>query len=146
MQVLLVEHHRLLAQSLKWGLEEEGFSVTVARDEVSAYSEVTAADYDVIILNPRLPAEDGLALLGRWRHEGLTTPVLVLTARGGGAEQARLAGLGAEDCLGLPFELDDLLARLRSLTRAGRVDTRPRHAAAAKVFAAPSNRRFCDAS
>jgi DNA-binding response OmpR family regulator len=71
--------------------------------------------FEVIILNPELPAEDGLCLLQRWRSNGLPTPVLVLTARSGVAEKVRALNLGADDFLEMPFDLDDLLGRLRIL-------------------------------
>ena len=115
MKVLLIEHHHLLARPLKQGLEEEGYLVVLAPDGTAAEREVRTRMFEVIILDPELPAEDGLCLLQRWRSNGLPTPVLVLTARSGVAEKVRALNLGADDFLGMPFDLDDLLGRLRVL-------------------------------
>ena len=119
MGVLLIEPQRLLARPLKRGLEEEGFSVAVACDGAEGHVEAMTGDYEAIILDARLPNEDGLALLRRWRGEGLTTPVLVLSARAGPGEKSRALGLGADDYLALPFALDDLLDRVRDLAGRG---------------------------
>lgn len=75
------------------------------------------ADYDVIILDLMLPKEDGLSLLQRWRKEGIKTHVLILTARGAIDDKVRGLDLGADDYLTKPFELEELLARLRALIR-----------------------------
>lgn len=119
MRVLLIEDHKPLVRALKQGLEEEGFAVDVAYDgEIGAYKAQTA-DYDVIILDLMLPKEDGLSLLQRWRRDGLKTHVLVLTARSGIEDKVRGLDLGADDYLTKPFQLEELLARLRALIRRG---------------------------
>src|SRR5207253_5315690 len=101
------------------GLEEEGFAVDTAVDgEEGAYKAETA-DYDVIILDLMLPKEDGLSLLQRWRRAGLKSHVLVLTARSSIDDKVRGLNLGADDYLTKPFELEELLARLRALVRRG---------------------------
>lgn len=118
-RVLLIEDHKPLVRALKQGLEEEGFAVDVAYDgEIGAYKAQTA-DYDVIILDLMLPKEDGLSLLQRWRRDGLKTHVLVLTARSGIEDKVRGLDLGADDYLTKPFQLEELLARLRALIRRG---------------------------
>jgi DNA-binding response OmpR family regulator len=118
-RVLLIEDHKPLVRALKQGLEEEGFAVDVAYDgEVGAYKARTA-DYDVIILDLMLPKEDGLSLLQRWRRAGLNTHVLVLTARSSIEDKVRGLDLGADDYLTKPFQLEELLARLRALIRRG---------------------------
>jgi DNA-binding response OmpR family regulator len=117
--LLLIEPRRILARPLKRGLEEEGFEVVVASDGAEGDREATTGDYEAIILDPDLPDEDGLALMRRWRDDGLTTPVLVLSARAGPAERGRAFGLGADDYLALPFALDDLLDRVRDLAGRG---------------------------
>src|SRR6266704_3579759 len=114
-RVLLIEDHRPLVRALKQGLEEEGFAVDVAYDGEEGGYKAQTADYDVIILDLMLPKEDGLSLLQRWRRNGLTTHVLVLTARGGIEDKVRGLNLGADDYLTKPFELEELLARLRAL-------------------------------
>ena len=119
MRVLLVEDHKPLVRALKQGLEEEGFAVDTAFDgEEGAYKAKTA-DYDAIILDLMLPKEDGLSLLQRWRRSGLKTHVLVLTARSSIEDKVKGLDLGADDYLTKPFELEELLARLRALVRRG---------------------------
>jgi DNA-binding response OmpR family regulator len=117
MRVLLVENQKSVVRTLKHGLKEEGFAVDVAPDAEEADPKARTIDYDTILLTPILPGEDGLSLLRRWRRGGLTTHVLVLTARGG--LQDVVAGLdsGADDYLTRPFEWEELLARLRALIR-----------------------------
>ncbi len=119
MRVLLVEDHRPLVRALKRGLEEEGFAVDVAFDGEEGGYKAETADYDVIILDLMLPKEDGLSLLQRWRRAGLKTHVLVLTARGAIEDKVRGLDMGADDYLTKPFELGELLARLRALVRRG---------------------------
>jgi len=118
-RVLLIEDHKPLVRALRRGLEEEGFAVDTALDgEEGAYKAQTA-DYDVIILDLMLPKEDGLSLLQRWRRAGMKSHVLVLTARSGIDDKVRGLNLGADDYLTKPFELEELLARLRALVRRG---------------------------
>ncbi len=119
MRVLLVEDHKPLARALRQGLEEEGFAVDLAPDGNEGDFKARSAEYDVIILDLMLPGIDGLTLLQRWRHDGLKAHVLVLTARGGIEDKVRGLDLGADDYLTKPFELEELLARLRALIRRG---------------------------
>jgi DNA-binding response OmpR family regulator len=118
-RVLLVEDHKPLVRILKQGLEEEGFAVDAAYDGEEGDFKAHTADYDVIILDLMLPKEDGLSLLQRWRREGLKTHVLVLTARSSIDDKVRGLDFGADDYLTKPFELGELLARLRALVRRG---------------------------
>lgn len=119
MRVLLVEDHKPLVRALKQGLEEEGFAVDVAHDGEEGNFKALSANYDVIILDMMLPKEDGLSLLQRWRKGGMTTHVLVLTARGTVEDKVRGLDSGADDYLTKPFQLEELLARLRALVRRG---------------------------
>jgi DNA-binding response OmpR family regulator len=116
-RVLLVEDHKPLVRALKRGLEEEGFAVDVAYDGEEGGYKAQTAEYDVIILDLMLPGADGLSLLQKWRRDGLKTHVLVLTARSGIDDKVRGLDSGADDYLTKPFELDELLARLRALVR-----------------------------
>ncbi len=117
MRVLIIEDHKPLLRSLRRGLEEESFAVDVAEDgEVGNYKARTA-DYDVIILDLMLPKIDGLTLLQNWRKEGLKTHVLVLTAKDTLEDKVAGLDLGADDYLTKPFQLEELLARLRALIR-----------------------------
>src|SRR5262249_23718811 len=111
--------HKPLVRILKQGLEEEGFAVDAAYDGEEGDFKAHTADYDVIILDLMLPKEDGLSLLQRWRRAGLKSHVLVLTARSSIDDKVRGLNLGADDYLTKPFELEELLARLRALVRRG---------------------------
>lgn len=117
MRVLLVEDQATLLKALRQGLEEEGFAVDTAADGDDADIKANTTSYDVIILDIMLPKVDGLTLLKRWRAKGLSTHILMLTAKG--TLDDRVAGLdqGADDYLAKPFELDELLARVRALVR-----------------------------
>ena len=119
MRVLLVEDQAALLKALRQGLEEEGFAVDTAADGEEADVKARTSPYDVIVLDIMLPKVDGLTLLKRWRTSGLTTHVLMLTAKG--TLDDRVLGLdtGADDYLTKPFELDELLARIRALVRRG---------------------------
>jgi len=117
MRVLLVEDHKPLSRALRQGLEEENFAVDLAEDGEEADVKARSTDYDVIILDLMLPKIDGLTLLQRWRKGGLKTHVLVLTARGTVEDKVKGLDCGADDYLTKPFELEELLARLRALIR-----------------------------
>jgi DNA-binding response OmpR family regulator len=119
MKVLLVEDHKPLARALKQGLEEEGFAVDLAADGEEGHYKATTSSYDTIILDLMLPKVDGLTLLQNWRKSGLTTHVLVLTAKGNLEDKVKGLDLGADDYLTKPFEVDELLARVRALVRRG---------------------------
>jgi DNA-binding response OmpR family regulator len=116
-RVLFIEDHKPLVRALKQGLEEEGFAVDTAYDGEEGNYKAQTANYDVIILDLMLPKEDGLSLLQRWRREGINTHVLVLTARGSIEDKVKGLDLGADDYLTKPFQLEELLARLRALIR-----------------------------
>lgn len=117
MWLLLVEDEKHLATSLKRGLEEEGYTVDAAYDGEAGYTLALAATYDVMVVDWRLPKKDGRSLVQQVRAAGCETPILMLTAFGG--IDHRVAGLdaGADDYLTKPFAFEELLARLRALTR-----------------------------
>jgi len=117
MRVLLVEDHKPLRRALKQGLEEEGFAVDAAADGEEGDFKARTADYDVIILDLMLPKVDGLTLLQKWRHEGIKTHVLVLTARGTTEDKVKGLDLGADDYITKGVALEELIARLRALIR-----------------------------
>jgi DNA-binding response OmpR family regulator len=119
MRVLLIEDHKPLVRALKQGLEEEGFAVDAAFDGEEGDYKAKSAEYDVIILDVMLPKRDGLSLLSSWRREGLKTHVLMLTARGAIDDKVKGLDQGADDYLTKPFQLEELLARLRALVRRG---------------------------
>jgi two-component system copper resistance phosphate regulon response regulator CusR len=117
MRLLLVEDEPLAAQFLAKGLREHAYAVDVAPDGSSATMLTAASDYDIVVLDLGLPDVDGIALCGMLRKSGLMAPILMLTARD--AVQMRIAGLdsGADDYMTKPFDLEELLARLRALMR-----------------------------
>jgi len=117
MRVLLVEDHRPLVRALQQGLEEEGFAVDTALEGKEADFKARGTSYDAIILDLMLPGIDGLTLLAGWRRDGINTHVLVLTARGSIEDKVRGLDGGADDYLTKPFDLEELLARLRALIR-----------------------------
>lgn len=120
MHLLLVEDDPSISRFLLKGLREEQHLVDLAEDGLTAESQALAEDYDAIILDLMLPGQDGLRVCERLRDQGVDVPILVVTARH--AVDDRVAGLdsGADDYLVKPFAFDELLARLRALTRRGR--------------------------
>lgn len=135
-RLLLVEDDPQLRAMLDTLLTEEGYVVDTAPDGQRGLHLGLTRSYDVVLLDRGLPAIDGLDLLSRLRLRGVTTPTLVLSALANPAD--RVAGLdaGAEDYLGKPFDLDELLARLRALRR--------RHLDAARFLPLPSGRLELD--
>jgi DNA-binding response OmpR family regulator len=117
MRILIVEDNKTLAGALKQGLEEERFAVDLAYDGEEADYKARVNEYDVIVLDLMLPKVDGWTLLKRWRERGLTTHVLILTARGSTEEKVHGLNLGADDYLAKPFQFEELLARIRALVR-----------------------------
>lgn len=117
MRILLVEDDRMIAQAVEAALQGEHHAVDAVRDGQSADAALRAATYDVILLDLGLPRRDGLDVLRSLRARGVTTPVLVVTARE--TVRDRIAGLdaGADDYLVKPFDTDELLARIRALVR-----------------------------
>jgi DNA-binding response OmpR family regulator len=118
-RVLLVEDHKPLVRALRQGLEEEGLAVDVALDGEEADFKARGSEYDAIVLDIMLPKKDGLTLLKEWRQAGLKAHVLMLTARDTLDDKVRGLDTGADDYLTKPFELEELLARLRALLRRG---------------------------
>ncbi len=117
MRVLLIEDHKPLLKTLQRGLEEEGFAVDTAEDgEVGEYKGRTA-NYDAVVLDLMLPKKDGLTVLKEWRKAGVKTHVLLLTAKDTTEDKVTGLDLGADDYLTKPFQLEELLARLRALIR-----------------------------
>jgi DNA-binding response OmpR family regulator len=117
MRVLVVEDDRRIAADVARALEAAGYVVETVRDGEEAWFRGDTEDYAAIILDLGLPGMDGLAVLKRWRQNGRTTPVLILTARGSWAERVDGIDAGADDYLPKPFRMEELLARLRSIVR-----------------------------
>ena len=117
MKLLVVEDEARLAKQLASALTEAGYVVDCAPDGNRADFLVTTERYDAVLLDLGLPGVDGLTLLGRWRGAGLTTPVLVLTARGSWHEKVQGIDGGADDYVAKPFRMEEVLARIRALIR-----------------------------
>lgn len=117
MRVLLAEDDPALRSVLERGLREGGYVVDAVTDGEAATTHLHAYEYDVAVLDWRMPRLSGVEVVGRMRAEGMRTPVLMLTARDTPAD--RIAGLnaGADDYLVKPFDFGELLARLRALQR-----------------------------
>jgi DNA-binding response OmpR family regulator len=125
MRVLLVEDDRKIAAEVERGLVAAGYVVDREGRGEDAWFRGDTEDYAAIILDLGLPGMDGLAILKRWRASGRTTPVLILTARGSWSERVDGIDAGADDYLPKPFQMEELLARLRSILRrsAGRASS-----------------------
>ena len=119
MRLLLVEDEPLTIRMLAKGLLEHAYAVDTARSGGEARQQAADHEYDLVILDLGLPDVDGLELCRQLREGGMTAPILILTARD--AVGSRIAGLdnGADDYLLKPFDLGELLARLRALARRG---------------------------
>lgn len=122
MKILIVEDNKKLASFLLRALTEEGYVVDLVEDGAVAIAQSRGISYDLVILDWMLPSVDGLTVCRSLRSAGATMPILMLTAR---AEvQERITGLdaGADDFLPKPFDLGELLARVRALGRRGHSD------------------------
>ncbi|MFZ9197854.1 MAG: response regulator [Paracoccaceae bacterium] len=117
MRALIVEDDRRIAEDLTRALGSAGFRVEAATDGEKAWFLGGTENYDLIVLDLGLPKLDGLSVLKRWRAEGVTSPVLVLTARGSWKERVEGIDAGADDYLPKPFRMEELLARARALVR-----------------------------
>lgn len=117
MRLLLVEDEMLLAAQVDKFLRDQGFVVDMAADGETGLYQAKEFDYAAALVDLGLPKLDGIALIKALRTENIATPVLILTARN--AVQDVVAGLeaGADDYLAKPFDMDELLARLRALVR-----------------------------
>jgi two-component system, OmpR family, response regulator QseB len=129
MRVLIVEDDEMIAQGLQTALRRAGFAVDWMRDGKSAAAALLASTFDVVLLDLGLPHRDGIDVLRELRGRADATPVIILTARD--EIQHRVAGLdaGADDYIVKPFDLDEMMARMRSVLRraAGRGDPGIQH-------------------
>ena len=116
-RILVVEDEVEIADFVVRGLREEGFTVEHAADGEDAWHALQTGAWDVVLLDWWLPGPDGLTLLRRYRQAGHTTPVLFLTARDAVSDRVRGLDSGADDYLCKPFAFDELLARVRALSR-----------------------------
>lgn len=116
-RVLIAEDDSRLAAMLASLLRSEGFEPEVAADGQRALHRGLTGAFDVLVLDRGLPAVEGLSVLRGLRDSGVTTPVLVLSALGTAPDRVDGLNAGAEDYLAKPFDIDELVARVRALTR-----------------------------
>ncbi|MEK7530829.1 MAG: response regulator transcription factor [Patescibacteria group bacterium] len=119
MKILVVEDEEKLASAIKEGLEKKGFSADTIDDGEKALTRMSLHrdDYDIIILDLMLPSLDGLEVTKQAREMGVTTPIIILTARAETDTKVELLTTGADDYLVKPFSFDELLARIQALLR-----------------------------
>ena len=121
MEILIVEDDRRVAALLERGLTHEGHRVFIASDGVEGFDYANLRHYDVIVLDVLLPGIHGVEVAKRLRDRGDRTPILMLTAKDSPVDIVSGLDAGADDYLTKPFAFDELLARLRALSRRGPV-------------------------
>jgi len=119
-RVLIVEDEACTRGLLERGLREELFHVEGVGDATAAETRAIAGGFDAIVLDVMLPDRDGFSVCRRLRTRGVDTPILLLTGRNGLADRVHGLNAGADDYLAKPFAFEELLARLRAVTRRGR--------------------------
>ena len=117
MKILVVEDEKRIADSIKKGLEQEKYIVDVAYSGNDGYDLASTEKYDLIILDIMLPEISGIEICQSLRKENNSTPILMLTAKGQIHEKVEGLNSGADDYLTKPFSFDELLARIKALTR-----------------------------
>lgn len=117
MRVLLLEDDELIARDVMATLGAAGYATERETDGEQGWFKGDTEDYDAVILDLGLPSLDGLTILKRWRANGRTMAVLVLSARGSWSERVEGIDSGADDYLPKPFRMEELLARLRAIVR-----------------------------
>ncbi len=120
MHIVLIEDDAQLGGAIRHALEQQGYAVTWLRSGKEAEYALQDQTADLVLLDLGLPDIDGLDVLAKARGAGIQTPVLVMTARDAVQTRVRGLDLGADDYLVKPFHLDELAARIRSLTRRAR--------------------------
>lgn len=123
MRLLLVEDDPTLGPQLKSALEDGGYAVDLAVDGVDAEALGAIEPYDLVVLDLGLPRRSGLEVLASWRRNGNRVPVVVLTARGSWEEKVEGFKAGADDYVGKPFQLEELLARISAVLKRSRGGT-----------------------
>jgi DNA-binding response OmpR family regulator len=116
-RILVVEDEPRIAADIRAGLERANYAVDTAADGKDAWFKGETEDYDAIVLDLGLPRLDGLSVLKRLRRAGIATPVLILTALDGWRAKVEGIDAGADDYLTKPFQMEELIARLRAITR-----------------------------
>ena len=117
MRLLLVEDDPALGPHLQAALQRAGYAVDLSTDGVEAEIQGTLEPYDLIVLDLGLPKRPGLDVLANWRNRGNRTPVVILTARGSWQEKVAGFNAGADDYIGKPFQIEELLARISAVLK-----------------------------
>lgn len=117
MKILVIEDDNHIAKNIKKGLEMKSHIVDVSLDGEEGYDFAQSEDYDVIILDRMLPGMDGMKVCAKLREDGVTTPILMLTAKTTIDDRVDGLNIGADDYLGKPFAFEELLARINALAR-----------------------------
>ena len=141
MRILVVEDEQTMAESLREGLESEGFAVDVAENGSTGLWFARENSYDAIVLDLMLPEVNGYEVCRTLRAEENWTPILMLTAKQGEFDEAEALDTGADDFLSKPFSFIVLLARIRALVRRGGSE-RPATLEAGDLRLEPAQRRF----
>lgn len=119
MRILIVDDEPELREQIRKALAGQQYTAETCQDGAEALERIFTDPYDLIILDVMLPSQDGFGVLQELRNEKITTPVLMLTARGEVENRIRGLDLGADDYLAKPFSMAELLARIRALLRRG---------------------------
>jgi heavy metal response regulator len=119
MKILVVEDEKKVGAFIKKGLEEDRYNVEVAFDGDKGEELASQGSFDLIIIDILMPKKDGLTMLKELRAKQITTPVLMITAKGSVEDKVKGLDTGADDYLVKPFAIAELLARVRSLLRRG---------------------------
>jgi two-component system OmpR family response regulator len=117
MRILLVEDDRMIGAAVSVALKDAAYSVDWVEDGMAASSALEHGGHQAVLLDLSLPKRDGLEVLRRLRQSGNTLPVIIITARDGVEERVKGLDFGADDYLVKPFDLNELLARLRAVIR-----------------------------
>lgn len=117
MKLLLIEDEHKIANSIKQGLQQERYIVDVSYDGIEGYDLAMAEQYDLIILDRLLPGMEGMEICRKLRAQGNHTPILMLTAKAQLADKIEGLNNGADDYLTKPFAFEELLARIKALSR-----------------------------
>ena len=116
-KILVVDDEPAISTLLKYNLEQNGYQVTIATDGQSAYELIGEQTFDAILLDLMLPVMDGMTVLKNLRQDKISTPVLLVTAKGDEFDRVFGLELGADDYITKPFSLREVLARLKAVLR-----------------------------
>lgn len=125
MRILLIEDDKQIAKAVENGLKSKAYAVDCLNDGNEAEYAPDDISYDCILLDLGLPGIDGVTLLKKWRSRNINTPVIIITARDGLDDRVSGLDIGADDYVVKPFDLSELLARIRAVTRRASGSSQP---------------------